>query len=134
MKSLVKGNSEKRPRYVLVMDDNPAHAELLTELLDRHFAPVIIHTVDTIKAGIEFLAQTQYDLILTDSMVGGDQLASQIKDLRKRFKFIPVIVITGQGDESLAAQLIRKGATEYLVKTRETLDLLPHILERYLKK
>lgn len=126
--------TQKKTRYVLLMDDNPAHAELLTEILDRHFAPVIIHTVDTIRAGIEFLAQTRYDLVLTDSIVGGDPIASQIKEIRKRFKFIPLIVITGQGDESLAAQLIRKGVTEYLVKTRETLEGLPHILERYLKK
>lgn len=125
---------QKKAYYVLVMDDNPAHAELLTEVLDRYFAPVIIHTVDTIKAGFEFLAQTQYDLILTDSIVGGDTLLSQLKELKKRYKDVPLIVITGRGDESLAAQLIRRGATEYLVKTRETLDSLFHIISRYLKK
>lgn len=125
--------TQKKPHYVLVMEDNPAHAELLTEILDRHFSPVIIHTVDTIKAGFEFLSQTPYDLILTDSTVGGDSLNEQLKEIRKRFKGIPLIVITGRGDESLAAQLIRKGATEYLVKTRETLENLSHILERYLK-
>ena len=125
---------QKRPYYVLVMDDNPAHAELMTEVLDRHFAPVIIHTVDTIKAGVEFMSQTSYDLILTDSIVGGDTLLSQLKEIKKRYKDIPVIVVTGRGDESLAAQLIRRGATEYLVKTRETLDTLAHVIERYLKK
>lgn len=126
--------TQKRPYYVLVMDDNPAHAELMTEVLDRHFAPVIIHTVDTIRAGFEFMSQTAYDLILTDSIVGGDTLLSQLKEIRKRHKDIPVIVVTGRGDESLAAQLIRRGATEYLVKTRETLDTLAHLIERYLKK
>ena len=125
---------QKRPYYVLVMDDNPAHAELMTEVLDRHFAPVIIHTVDTIKAGVEFMSQTSYDLILTDSIVGGDTLLSQLKEIKKRYKDIPVIVVTGRGDESLAAQLIRRGATEYLVKARETLDTLAHVIERYLKK
>ena len=131
---MTKAETQKRPFYVLVMEDNPAHAELLTEILDRHFAPVIIHTVDTIRAGFEFLSQTEYDIILTDSTVGGDPLNLQLKEMRKRYKLIPIIVITGRGDESLAAQLVRKGATEYLVKTRETLDSLPHILERYLKK
>jgi FixJ family two-component response regulator len=100
----MKTGSQKRPSYVLIMEDNPSHAELLTEVLDRHFSPIIIHTVDTIKA------------------------------IRRRFKDIPLIVVTGRGDESLAAQLIRRGVTEYLVKTRETLESLPHVLEKFLKK
>ena len=116
------------------MEDNPSHAELLTEVLDRHFSPIIIHTVDTIKAGFEFLSQTTYDLIITDSIVSGDHLLHELKEIRRHFKGIPLIVITGRGDESLAAQLIRRGVTEYLVKTRETLESLPHVLEKFLKK
>ncbi len=128
----MKTDTQKRARYVLVMEDNPAHAELLTEILDRNFAPVIIHTVDTIKAGFEFLHQTHYDLILTDSQVGDEAITGHVKDIRQRFKDTPLIVITGRGDESLAAQLTKRGATEYLVKTRTTLESLPHILEKYL--
>lgn len=130
----MKEQEAKRPRYVLVMEENPAHAELLTEILDRHFSPVIIHTVDTITAGFDFLSQTVYDLVLTDIVVGTDLLSEHLKEIRRRFKELPLIVVTGRGDESLAAQLIRRGATEYLVKTRETLETLPHILERYLSK
>ena len=59
----------KRPRYVLIIEDNVHHAELLTEVLDRHFAPVIIHTVDTIEDGIEFAGQTAYDLIITGGVI-----------------------------------------------------------------
>lgn len=123
----------KKLRYVLIMEDNPAHAELLTEVLDRHFAPIIIHTVDSISAGFEFLAETPYHLILTDSAVNGKSIAKDLKEMRSKFKHIPVIVITGRGDESLAAKLTKIGATEYLVKTSETLDALPHILGKYLK-
>jgi len=130
----MKTDLQKRPRYVLILEENPAHAELLTEILDRHFAPVIIHTVDTVKAGFEFLKQTAYDLILTDSVVGGESISQHLKEIRNRYENIPLIVITGRGDESLAAQLTKRGATEYLVKSRDTLESLPNILEKYLKK
>lgn len=122
----------KSTRYVLVMEDNPAHAELLTEILDRHFAPIIIHTVDNIGAGFKFLGKTDYDLILTDSVVNEEPIAEHLKNIRTKFKTVPLIVITGSGNESLAAQLTRRGAMEYLVKTRETLDALPSILAKYL--
>lgn len=124
----------KKPKYVLVLEDNDYHAELLTEVLDRHFSPVIIHIVDTIDAAFEFMGQTEYDLILSDSVIGGIPIIEHIKEIHKSHKDTPFIVITGKGDESLAAKLIKKGVNEYLVKTRETLDSLPHVLEKYLLK
>ena len=124
--------AKKKPRYVLIMEDNSAHAELLTETLDHHFSPVIIHTVDTFKAGLEFLTRTPYRLIITESVVSGERVENRLKEIIKKHKRLPVIVITGRGNESLAVKLTRMGATEYLVKTRETLDTLPHILEKYL--
>jgi DNA-binding NtrC family response regulator len=124
----------KKPMYVLVLEDNDCHAELLTEIFDRHFSPVIIHIVDTVDAAFEFMKQTRYDLILSDSVVGGIPIAEHIKEIRKDHKDTPLIIVTGRGDESLAAKLIKKGASEYLVKTKETLENLPHVLEKYLKK
>ncbi len=129
----MKAKEPKKTRYVLILDDNPAHADLVTEILDRHFTPVIIHTVDTFRAGIEFLSQTSYNLIITDIIVGGESIEDYVKEIRRRYHDIPIIVITGRGDESLAAQLVRWGAAEYLVKKRSTLDTLPHTLEKYLK-
>ena len=126
-------NAKNKPRYVLIMEENSAHAELLTEVLDRHFAPVIIHTVDSMEDGLKFLSETPYRPILTDSIIGKKSIAEGLKKIRGKQKNIPVIVITGQGDESLAVKLTKIGATEYLVKTRETLEALPHVLEKYLK-
>lgn len=125
--------TKKKSRYVLVLEDNDCHAELLTDVLDRHFSPVVVHIVDTFEAAFEFLEQTQYDIILSDSMVSNVSIVTHIKEIGVRYKEIPIIVITGRGDEALAAKLIKSGVNEYLVKTKETLEALPQILEKYLK-
>jgi len=124
----------RKPIYVLIMEDNNYHAELLTEILDRYFSPVIIHIVDSINVAFDFIKQTKYDLILSDSIVGGVPLLEHIKEIRKNHKNAPIIVITGCGNETSAAKLIKRGVNEYLVKTKETLDGLQHILEKYLSK
>lgn len=124
----------KRPRYVLIIEDNVHHAELLTEVLDRHFAPVIIHTVDTIADGLEFAAQAIYDLVLTGAVIRETPITDALQKLCKLVEGAPVIVISGRGDERLAAELIKRGATEYLVKSRETLEHLPELLTRLLSK
>ncbi len=124
----------KRPRYVLIIEDNVHHAELLTEVLDRHFAPVVIHTVDTVQDGLEFAAQAIYDLVLTGAVIRETPITEALQKLHKLAEGAPVIVISGRGDERLAAELIKRGASEYLVKSRETLDHLPELLQRALSK
>lgn len=126
-----RGKSE-RPHYVLILESNVHHAELLTEILDRHFAPIIIHTVDTISDGVEFARQANYDLILTDGVVGGTPITDSMPELTRIASPAPIVVISGRGDEKLAAELIKLGAAEYMVKTRETLEILPASLDKYL--
>jgi len=122
------------PRYVLIIEDNVHHAELLTEILDRHFAPVIIHTVDTFEDGIEFMAQSHYDLILSDGFSGDTIITNYTDQMVAQARGAPIIVITGRGDEALAARLAKRGISEYLVKTKETLDALPKILQKHISR
>ena len=122
----------KKPKYILVIEDNVAHAEIVTELLEPHFFPVIINIVDNIELAYSFLEQTTYSLIITNSIVSEVRINKHIQEIKKRFYNIPIIVITGSGNEALAAKLIKTGVNEYLSKTIETLDLLPNLLKRYL--
>ncbi len=120
-------------RYVLVIEDNSHHAELVTEVLDRHFSPVVIHTVDSPERGLDFASRSRYDLIITAGMIAGIQISKFLPKLVDLSSAAPVIVISGQGDEAYAARLIKQGAAEYLPKTRETLEELHTVLLRHLK-
>ena len=126
-----RASRKVKPRYVLVIEDNVHHAELLTEVLDRHFAPVIIHTVDTIEDGIEFAAQSDYDIIISAGVIRETPVTDFIARISKAGRGTPIVVISGRSDEKLAAELIKRGASEYLAKTRETLENLPSFLEKH---
>jgi len=122
------------PLHVLIIEENVHHAELLTELLDRRFAPVVIHTVDKYEDGVEFLSLSSYDIVLSDSFVGSNGIDEYIDEMVQNAHGSPLIVITGRGDEVLAARLTRKGVAEYLVKTKETLEQLGDTIQHHLKK
>ena len=122
----------KKPYYVLVIEDNVHHAELITEVLDRHFAPVIIHTVDQVEDAIEFAGQSEYHLVITAGVVNDAPVADAIPKLSRLTGGVPIVVISGKGDEQLAADFIRAGAAEYLSKTQETLENLATLLKRHL--
>ncbi|HQH81223.1 MAG TPA: response regulator [bacterium] len=120
-----------RPRYVLIVEENPHHAELITEVLDRHFSPIIINAVDSIEDALDFLGQSAYDIIITAGMVSGSQITRHLPKIVQIAADAPIIVISGMGDEKFAAEIIKQGAIEYLSKTRETLENLHIVLEKH---
>lgn len=116
---------------ILIIEDNIDHVELLSQVIERHFAPVDLHTVESVDDAMDFIEQTNYDIALTDCYINNESIIDQIPALRARLGETPLIVVTGSGDETLAADVIKKGATDYLVKTKASLEKIPAIINKY---
>lgn len=125
---------KKKLLRILIIEDNIDHIELLTTVVERNFAPVDLHTVETVDDALDFIEQTEYDLIMTDLYINGDSVLEQIPSLRIKLGSVPIIVITGSGDENLAAEVIKNGANDYIVKTKDSLEKIPSLIKKYLKK
>jgi PAS domain S-box-containing protein len=71
-----------------------------------------------------------YDAILLDYRLPGMNALETMKELRQvRKSDLPIILITGQGDEEVAVQALKLGATDYVVKNPGYLYKLPYVLE-----
>ena len=57
-----------------------------------------------------------------------------LEALSQKNKDIPVIMITGQGDESVAVRAMKLGAIDYLVKAGDFFALLPTVIEKVVRK
>jgi len=55
-----------------------------------------------------------------------------IQRLESSGRTLPFIVITGQGDERVAVEMMKGGASDYVVKDKEFLEVLPPLVERVL--
>jgi len=124
---------KKRPVRILVIDDNVDHIELLSSVIEKYFAPVEIHTVESIGDALEFLEQTAYDVVFSECHLGKKSVLNEVPRLKKGAKGAPIVIVTGSGDEELAATAIKRGASEYIVKTRESLGRIPVIVKRYIE-
>ena len=124
----------KKLLRLLIIEDNIDHVELLSQVIERHFAPIDLHTVETIEDAIDFIEQTEYDLVLTDCFINDHPITEQIPHLRNKLGNVPIIVITGSGDEALAAMVIKKGANDYVVKTRDSLEKIPALVNKYTRR
>ena len=101
------------PPRLLVVEDSPLDRELYRRSLARfaaEFSP-------TGEDALGRLAAERFDLVVLDyglpGLDGGDVLDAIRHTLRLD---LPVVVVTGSGSEALAADLLRRGASDYIVK------------------
>lgn len=102
------------PADVLVIDNDEAHAQAVAESLDRAGFTCAVATSG--KEGARLLEQGNYDVIITD-LVMGEVDGLEILDRAKRL--LPdseVILITGHGSIQSAVAAMQQGAFNYLLK------------------
>lgn len=124
-------------RRILYIEDSPADYALARAMLTKSGTEYRLAGESTLRAGIARLRHDRFDAILLDLLLpdGPDGL-DNIQSVRDVCgDETPVIVVTGNEDERLAAAALEHGAQDYLVKGAFTPDLLcraiRHSVERH---
>ncbi|MDB6140774.1 MAG: multi-sensor hybrid histidine kinase [Verrucomicrobiaceae bacterium] len=118
------------PATVLIVDDDQGLVRLMEKTVRRAgFATASAHSGE---AAIEWLARHPVDLMLLDMKLPGMSGINVISHLDELKRTVPFIVITGEGDERLAVEMMRCGAHDYLIKDARFLELLPTVVSRAL--
>lgn len=112
---------------VLVVDDDPANLYLMEQLLARHGISSV--TLSDPLAVLETVRDRSPDLILLDVMMPVKDGLSVLRDLKSDPKLepIPVIMVTARGDSEMLARALDAGASDYVRKPVDTLELLARI-------
>ncbi len=66
--------------------------------------------------GIAYIGNHPQDCVLLDYYMPGRDGMETLKHIRAKYPFLPVIILTGQEDPSVPAEIIRYGAQSYLSK------------------
>lgn len=102
---------------VLVIDDNPDDRMLYRRaLLSEADAPIDIIECEDGENGLKEAVRREPDCILLDYSLPGRNGIEVLKRLRLFAPFMPVVMLTGQGNEALAVNAIREGAQSYVSK------------------
>ena len=119
---------------ILVIEDDVQQARYFQLLLGRYEPSFQVDVANDAPDALEKLSKNQYDVLTVDyhlPSMTGIELLVQIK---QKYVHLPVIMVTGQGDEQVAVEAMRHGAHDYLTKAREYLELLPRILLRAIRE
>jgi DNA-binding response OmpR family regulator len=110
-------------KTVLIIDDDIAFSEMLTEIFRSEGMRVIVEHDGV--TGLDQAAQSHPDLIMLDVMMPRMSGADALTKIRETDwgKTVPILMLTNMGEPEIVAQDKARGApTECLLKTDWTLD------------
>jgi len=109
---------------VLVVEDNPADARLITEWLGTGKAVFEIEQIDNLAAALSRIEAGRTDVVLLDLGLPDSSGLATLHRVRRAAPQLPVVVLSGLDDQELAIQAVRAGAQDFLTKGLHTEELL----------
>lgn len=119
---------------IILVDDEEAHLTLMKRSILKQLPHSNIHCYRDARSCFEALNESLPDVIVTDYIMPGMNGVAFLESLKQKGLTIPVVIITGHGDEHIAVQAMKLGAGDYLVKSADIFDLLPGIISRVVRE
>ncbi len=105
------------PLSVLIIEDSIADMRLIEELLvESGDTSITLNHSETLQDGIDRLEQGDIDVALLDLNLRTSGGLDTLKSVKAAATAVPIVVLTGLGDEQMALDAVRFGAQDYLVK------------------
>jgi signal transduction histidine kinase len=125
-----------RALKVLLVEDNAGDARLLREMFttERPGSIELTHLMRMSEALVH-LAKGGVDIVLLDMGLPDGHGLDTVRRARAVAPDVPLVVLTGLDDEALAAEAMKEGAQDYLIKGQIENRALPralrHAIERH---
>jgi two-component system sensor histidine kinase/response regulator len=119
--------------HVLVVDDDEVDRMLVKRTLKQTHPQITIIEAESCRSALALIQQQPFDCAFIDYNLpdgNGVELVSQFRSLGIKF---PLIAFTGQGDEQVAVDLMKAGASDYIKKNNVKPDLFHHILHQCMR-
>jgi diguanylate cyclase (GGDEF)-like protein/PAS domain S-box-containing protein len=126
---------KKSLKLLLLVEDNPGDARLLREMLNEAGAyKTEVRQAESMSEAEKELGERAFDIALLDLGLPDAQGLDTVRRAHAVAPRVPLVVLTGLDDESLATRALQEGAQDYLIKgqieTRGLLRALRYAIER----
>lgn len=112
------------PITVLIIEDNPGDSRLIREILiEDGRQPFRLEYAESFSEGLNCLTE-ETDIVLLDLSLPDSQGLDTFRMMYKKSPGIPIIILTGLDDETVAVNTVQEGAQDYLPKSELSGNLL----------
>src|ERR1044071_5425046 len=117
---------------VLHLEDEPDFSALVAAIMEKEGMDAELFAVTDFKNFQAALEESPYDLIIADYMLPTCNGLQALEVVREKYPRIPVILLSGAIGEQAAIEILRAGATDYVLKNR--LDRLVPAMRRAIEE
>lgn len=110
---------------LLVVDDEPDFLKLIERRLTKR--NIDVDTVTNGETALQYLGNYPVDVVVLDVRMPGMNGMEVLKQIRKRFPDVEVILLTGHGSIQSGIEGISQGAYDYILKPFSIDNLLERI-------
>ncbi len=103
---------------ILLLEDNEDDAHFILSELKKGAVPHVAKCVSRRDEFIAALAEFRPDLVLADYRLPEFTELEPLHIVRQKYPDLPVILVTGALGDELAVEVIKEGATDYILKDR----------------
>ena len=125
-------NLDKHVRILSIEDNDLDYQKIKTTI--GHPKQIQIERAEDLDVAFERLEEKSFDLIFVDYALPSGNALDFMAMMQERQLDIPVVVITGKGDEMIASQVIQIGAYDYLPKSKISKKSLTRIVHNTMEK
>lgn len=100
----------------LIIDDDAVERSLTIKTLRNKFADADFVEVDSCETFDRKIAEAGFDLAMTEYQLGWTDGLALFKVIKSCYTALPVIMLTGSGDEDIAVAAIKNGMADYVAK------------------
>ena len=101
---------------ILLVEDDAEDAEFLRLSLAQQNRSVALTCAGSVGEAVTALENGQFDVVLLDLNLPDARGAECVERIRETDELMPVVVLSGQGDEDFAVEILNRGVQDYLVK------------------
>jgi DNA-binding NtrC family response regulator len=125
--------STRKCSRLLLVDDDPALRDALTDTIQFHLGPLTVDASDSATKALDLIRVNGYDAMIVDinmPNMNGLQFLAAVKHLQPH---TPVLLISAHADEATIATAFETGASDFIPKPfdrDQIVSAVRHTLER----
>src|SRR5688572_13376594 len=104
------------PLEILLVEDNPADARYIRELLRASSLTVDLTHATLLQEAVEHITRRNFDVIVLDMTLPDEDGLATVSRIRAVEPEIPIVVLTGHEDEEIGLKAVQCGAQDFLTK------------------
>jgi diguanylate cyclase (GGDEF)-like protein len=101
---------------ILLVEDDADDADFLRVALSQRDLSVSVTRTGLIKDAVTALDTDRFDVVLLDLNLPDGRGAECVEKIQEADALVPIVVLSGHGDEDYAVEILNRGVQDYLVK------------------